>query len=330
MQGLMTQFVRRDEEDVHAESVSGRSINPSPSLPPMHRSSYLSLSTGDLHVTDSGGPGRPVVLVHGLGGQHTNWLDVRERLEGLGRVISVDLPGFGLSPPLPSATLEGFAGVVIEVAEHFGGDAVLVGNSMGGLISEMAASSRSDLIAGLVLIAPATRRYGARPVDLGIFARLALQSLPGTGPMIASLYRRVLTPERQVEETMALVAADPDRISRRIWEASLGMARRRRSMPWAVRTLTESTASVRRILLDSRRFDEIVHSITAPTLLLGGARDRIVPPAAIAGLASERPDWTWIEHPDLGHVPQMEDPGWTMEQIESWADDTIGTRSHAS
>ena len=55
---------------------------------------------GPVHYADFGGTGRPVVLVHGLGGSYANWLAVGPRLAALGRVYALDLAGHGLTPSL--------------------------------------------------------------------------------------------------------------------------------------------------------------------------------------------------------------------------------------
>ncbi|MGI9609095.1 MAG: alpha/beta fold hydrolase, partial [Acidimicrobiia bacterium] len=54
---------------------------------------------GPVHYADYGGDGSPMVLVHGLGGSHLNWLHVAHRLAERHRVVAVDLAGFGLTPP---------------------------------------------------------------------------------------------------------------------------------------------------------------------------------------------------------------------------------------
>ncbi|NIR36144.1 MAG: alpha/beta fold hydrolase, partial [Actinobacteria bacterium] len=54
---------------------------------------------GPLHLVDYSGSGPPLVLVHGLGGSHLNWMLVALPLSRSFRVIAVDLPGFGLTPP---------------------------------------------------------------------------------------------------------------------------------------------------------------------------------------------------------------------------------------
>lgn len=286
---------------------------------------YLSLPSTNVHIVDSGGSGRLVLLVHGLGGQHTNWLDVRDDLRRLGHVVSIDLPGFGLSPPLDDHGVDAFADVVAETVEALGSPALLIGNSMGGLVCELVASERPDLVEGLVLIAPATHTFRSPPASPTIAARLALHSFRVPGTIVASLYRRLLTPEEQALATLELVTLDSDSISDEMRSASVEMSTIRRTMPWAIRSFVESAASIRRTLLDRARFERVISSITAPTLLLNGAADEIVIPAAIATLARRRPDWTWFEHPGAGHVPQMEDPAWVTDHITTWAAEALPT-----
>src|SRR3712207_9481894 len=94
---------------------------------------------GPVHYVDFGGPAdRPVmVLVHGLGGSHLNRDLFAPLVRAHVRLLAIDLPGFGRSEP------EGrTAGVAANVAvlhrfltEVWGDPALLVGNSMGGMIS---------------------------------------------------------------------------------------------------------------------------------------------------------------------------------------------------
>src|SRR5438045_1242489 len=92
---------------------------------------------GKTHYVDFGGEGPPIVLVHGLGGSHANWLGIAPRLARHGHVYALDLAGFGRTPPegrgseVPAnrALLDAFLERVVQAP------ALLVGNSMGGLIS---------------------------------------------------------------------------------------------------------------------------------------------------------------------------------------------------
>ena len=111
------------------------------------------------------GSGSALVLVHGLGGAASNWVDLAPALARRYRVVVPELPGHGRSEPLPAPpTLRQFAERVARVAELEGlARYVVVGHSLGGLVAVRTAVLRREAVAGLVLagaagIASSTRR----------------------------------------------------------------------------------------------------------------------------------------------------------------------------
>jgi pimeloyl-ACP methyl ester carboxylesterase len=100
---------------------------------------WISDIDGPVHWIDFGGDGdgTPIVFVHGLGGSHLNWSLVGKALAQGRRAVALDLRGFGLTPGAPRSTsiranvrlLNAFVNEVV------GAPVVLVGNSMGGVIS---------------------------------------------------------------------------------------------------------------------------------------------------------------------------------------------------
>src|SRR5712692_7938224 len=89
---------------------------------------------GPLHFADFGGSGPTMVLVHGLGGSHVNWMAVGPALAARARVLAPDLAGFGRTPLAGrSAHLRANQGLLDRFLDAVAdGPAVLVGNSMGG------------------------------------------------------------------------------------------------------------------------------------------------------------------------------------------------------
>src|SRR5688572_23834820 len=90
-----------------------------------------------VHYIDFGGAGASMVLVHGLGGSAINWLGVGPSLARGYRVVALDLAGFGETPPV-----KGPAGLAAQrdlldrfLASVIAGPAIVVGNSMGGLLA---------------------------------------------------------------------------------------------------------------------------------------------------------------------------------------------------
>jgi pimeloyl-ACP methyl ester carboxylesterase len=115
----------------------------------------------------TGGDGPPVVLLHGLAGAAANWVDVVEALVSRHRVIALELPGHGGSPPLARpAGVAGFADTVATAVEAVGAAPALVaGHSFGGQVAVRLAQRHPALVRALLLVAPsgiATRSRGAR------------------------------------------------------------------------------------------------------------------------------------------------------------------------
>src|SRR5207244_1345774 len=95
-----------------------------------------------VHSIDHGGSGPILVLVHGLGGAAINWMTAGPILAERARVVAVDLAGFGRTPSLGRpTTVEANAELLVGfVSRVFAGPVILVGNSMGGMVSMIAAA----------------------------------------------------------------------------------------------------------------------------------------------------------------------------------------------
>jgi pimeloyl-ACP methyl ester carboxylesterase len=285
----------------------------------MQEGTFVRLPSTELYVIDSGASGTPQVLIHGLGGNHTNWIELFDTLAQRGRTIAIDLPGYGYSPPMDRHDLDTLTSVIIELLDTLDQPAVLIGNSMGGLLAEMVTATRPGKVADLVLIAPASPVPSLRnPPNPAVAARLAAQSFNGLGDLVAGAYRRSHTPQQLARARLEIVSADASALPERVWSASLAMANRRAAMPWATRALVESTVSLRHMFIPPWRFRRMVQSIPHEALVLSGDRDVVVAPEAIDALESLRPDWTFHRRQGVGHVPQMEDSGWVLEEIVWW------------
>lgn len=275
---------------------------------------------GPVHVADFGGEGPAVVLVHGLGGSHVNWLSSGRLLARSARVVALDLVAFGRTPPEGrSATISANAELLCDFIEaEMGGSAIVVGNSMGGLVSLIAAARRPEQVAGLVLLDAALPRPEGAGVDRAVALAFAAYALPGFGEVFLRARAVRLGPERYVRQVLALVCADPSRVPPEIVEAHIELARERRKMPWADRTFLDAARSLMVTLASKRRFYGIVDSITAPALIIQGARDRLVPVEAARALARRRPDWDLEVYDDVGHAPELEVPERFVASVQSW------------
>jgi pimeloyl-ACP methyl ester carboxylesterase len=157
---------------------------------------------GPVHWVDFGAPSElpPIVFVHGLGGSHLNWALVAPALSSNRRVVSIDLRGFGMTAGTRrnSTVHENQRLVDLFIREVIGGPVVLVGNSMGGMISVLQTHRNPDTVAGVVLVAPALPVPTRRP-DPRIAAQFLVYSLPGVGELSMRAMRTRLSPADLVE-----------------------------------------------------------------------------------------------------------------------------------
>ncbi len=270
---------------------------------------------GPVYGVDHGGRGRPIVLVHGLGGSHHNWAGVAPRLRHRGRVFALDLRGFGRTPLAGGSSIEANQMLVDGFIRHLAdGPAVVVGNSMGGLVALAQAARHPDTVERLVLISPAAPVWEPAQVNPRWAAMNLLYLVPGIGRVAVSAYERSRSPAQRVRESFSLVAANPDRLEP-LFADHVALAAERRRMPWAIPAFLEAYRSIVG-QLPPPRYDRMVRSVSAPTLLLHGRADRIVPIGAAERLSRIRPDWTYVPLDDVGHAAQMEAPDRVAELID--------------
>jgi pimeloyl-ACP methyl ester carboxylesterase len=289
---------------------------------------FVDIPSGVLFARNFGGDGQPVVGVHGLGGSHLNWEFAAPFLRGLGQVSAFDLPGFGYSPPSRSYAMRQHAQVTIEYLERLDGPALLMGNSMGGLISILVAAQRPDLLRGLVLLSPAVApRWGDPRLDPMVARRLLLQGTPGLGMALIEKYWRSTSARQQVADTLAVVCHHPERIPPGLEDEVLEMTEVRRRQPWAIEAIVRSGRSTAFTVGRRREFRATVDAVSTPTYLIQGRHDRVIPGSGVERLADWRPDWTYDVMDEVGHCAQIEAPEEFARLVVSWTEDHVLARA---
>jgi pimeloyl-ACP methyl ester carboxylesterase len=279
---------------------------------------------GPVHWVDFGGPpggsAPPLVLVHGLGGSHLNWVQVAPALAAERRVLALDLAGFGLtSAARRSATVHANAGLLGRfIREIAGAPAVVAGNSMGGMISILHAHADPAAVAGLVLVDPSLPLPWQRP-DLRVAGAFALYAAPGLGELYLRAAVRRATPRQQVERVLDLCFADPARASPDVTEASIQLAAYRRNVPGTEHALLQAARSLAGVLARPGQYRAMMAGLRMPVLLIHGEQDRLVPVAAARAAAAANPPWDVRLLPGVGHTPQLEAPGDVVAAIGAWA-----------
>ncbi|HXW39392.1 MAG TPA: alpha/beta hydrolase, partial [Acidimicrobiales bacterium] len=164
----------------------------------------------------------PLVLVHGLGGSHLNWVLVGPALAAGRRVVAIDLPGFGLSPGFGRDCSVGENAVVLRqfLSRVIGRPAVLVGNSMGGMISLLAAAAEPDAVRGVVLVDPALPVPDERR-DIRVAAGFMLLMTPLAAEVGLRVLTRMQPGRRTAERVIRSCFADPSRMRADVLEAAV-------------------------------------------------------------------------------------------------------------
>jgi pimeloyl-ACP methyl ester carboxylesterase len=263
-------------------------------------SEFLAIDGMQAHLRDEGrrDDEAPLLLLHGTSASLHTWDGWVERLAGRRRVIRVDLPGFGLTGPHPAGTydIDAYTGFVIALMDRMQlRRVVLVGNSLGGYIAWKTAHDHPERVAKLILIDSAGYAYQSESVPLGF--RLA------RSPLLSPVFAHVLT-RGTVASSLRNVYGDPTRVSEslvdRYYELTLRAGNRR------------AVAARFRQLKGGEHVSALAR-ISQPTLIIWGAKDRLIPLEFGRRFERELPHATLVVFDELGHVPQEEDPSATVE-----------------
>ena len=270
-------------------------------------SHYLDTPDG-LHVRyrDQGPRGAPVLLmIHGFSASLEAWSPWAERLSGQYRVISLDLPGHGLTraPASWAPSIDAYADVADSLAASLGVTSyVVVGNSMGGAAAWDDALRHPGHVRGLVLVDsagwPGEKAGRAPPLVFNM-----MRSAPGravlrhvdTSPLARSGLKSAYVDRALV--TPALVGRYVD-YSRAPGHRDLLL--RIQSRPAAA--------------IDAGGFK----AITAPTLVMHGEADALIPVADGRAFAAAIPGAKLVTYPGVGHVPMEQIPDRSAADLKAF------------
>jgi pimeloyl-ACP methyl ester carboxylesterase len=250
------------------------------------------------------GEGPPMVFIHGLGGSWQNWLEQLPVFAAGHRCVAFDLPGFGESPrPEDEISIPGYGSLVHTLLGELGIDrAVVVGNSMGGFIAAELAVQHPEAVERLVLVSAA-------------------------GISSEQLHRRpLLTGARMSTMVAEWVGSQADRLARRPRARTLllsGIFRHPAALP-APLVREQMRGSGKPGFIDafdalmSYKIRDRLEEIAAPTLVVWGTGDRLVPLRDADEFVGLIPNAEKAVFRDTGHTPQLERPAAFNEVLRAF------------
>jgi pimeloyl-ACP methyl ester carboxylesterase len=296
-------------------------VNNAPTVADWQATSRYADLGGRVHYADFGGSpnGPKVVLVHGLGGSHLNWCRLAPLLVPHARVVALDLAGFGLTNPQGRSTTVAANTQLLHrfLIEVIGEPVVLMGNSMGGMISILQAAGHPETVTGLVLIDPALPQATTLPDPL-VAATFAAYSIPFFGSWYLSRSKARLSYREQVMRVYRLCCYDPGTLPEELVAAGASLLERRAAVPGLDAAFLEAARSTLLTAAKRTAYWARMRAITAPVLLLHGDSDRLVPIRAARLAAARNPRWEFETFHRVGHVPQLEVPDRTAARILAW------------
>jgi pimeloyl-ACP methyl ester carboxylesterase len=263
----------------------------------------------NVHYRDEGKrDGRVLVLIHGSNASLHTWEPWVKRLGNDYRIISMDLPGHGLTGVDPAGTYDNasYVAVVDQLLTKLGvGQAVIGGNSMGGGVSWMYALAHPEKTEALLLV-DAGGQPQAKPDELPIGFRL--MRMPIIKEAARSIAPRSIF-ESSIQNTMSVQSKIDDALIDRYWELNRYPGNREATMkrfssPGSMKSGTK----------------EQLATIKVPVLIMWGEADKLIPVSSARWFAEAIPGARLVVYPNVGHIPMEEVPDESAADVKAWLD----------
>ncbi len=264
-----------------------------------------------------------MLLVHGLGANTLSWASVAQELADQtgATVTAIDLVGHGRTRATTRpATIESNRDLMVAFLEQHG-RATIFGNSMGGVLGAGVAARRPELVDALVLVNPALQWRGVKSRDWRRIARFVPVMVPSVGHRAVATRARALGPARLVDLSLAMSLHDPSRLDPTLRRRLVHLAAERFAYPEAPQAYADAARTLLRELNDGADTDLGIAARERPTLLVHGARDRLVAVALAHAAAARHATLHLRILEDLGHAPQLEDPAAFLAVTTRWLAD---------
>ena len=262
-----------------------------------------------VHYRDEGKQDGPVlVLIHGSNASLHTWEQWVGILGKDYRIISLDLPGHGLTGNNPAGVYDSasYVRVVDRLLTKLNVDkAVIGGNSMGGGVSWAYALEHPEKVEALLLVDASGQPYArSGKTPLG-FRLMRMPVIKEAARFIAP--RSIF--ESSVKTSMSVQSEIDDKLIDRYWELNRYPGNRNATM--------QRFSSSKSMVPGTK---ERLSTIKVPVLILWGAEDNLIPVTAAKWFAEAMPQAKLIIYPNVGHIPMEEIPQKSANDVKIWLD----------
>jgi len=269
---------------------------------------------GEVHVQVEGAPdGSPLVLLHGSNSHLLSWDPWVAELQEF-QIVTIDLPGHGLTGTLPNGryTVAEAVQIVHHVVEALDLARVVIGgSSRGGAVAALYTVAHAERVAGLVLVDASGWLQGQdvpeEPEDMPLGWRLARL------PVISAAIEHA-TPRWLIKQGLDSAVADPAALTDQAVDQYWDMLRYNGNRAATVQRFTQIEP---RPVIDADQ-------IQVPTLILWGEQDRLIPVDQARRWHEALPDSDLIIYPELGHLPAEEAPAKTAADLTAFLREKVG------
>jgi len=297
-----------------SQSYYQQTMQPWPEIACFGRSIRIKKSNLNIFCFDSGSTGsHGIVMLHGLGDEADTWRHVFVPLSEKHHVVALDLPGFGRSDkPNKDYTPKFFMNTIVELIEQLEMKSViLMGNSLGGLLSHALAVNYPERITGLILVDGALLQL--KPLrDMNF----ALMRIPLLGEWFYTNLRK--NPEAAFN-SLRTVYHDLDglpksdreflytRVNKRVWSDG-----QKRAYFSTLRNLSSWVRDYQAHLPGQ------LAVLQTPTLIIRGESDNLFPEENARGILKVQPKAVFHTIKGAKHLPHQEQPSKFLSIVNRW------------
>ena len=272
-------------------------------------SDFMDVKGQLVHYRDDGprGDPSPLVLIHGTASSLHTWQGWVGSLHARKRVITFDLPGFGLTGPFDGQyprddyRADNLARFTLDLLDALHVQRFTIGgNSLGGEVAWRVAAMAPSRVDRLILVDATGYAFVPEHVPVGF----QLARVPGLNRI-----SEFLTPRSVVEDSLRDVYGDPSRVTGALVDRYFEMM---------MREGNRRALNLRMSVIASDLAPDRIKTLKLPTLILWGGKDRLVPPVNAERFHADIAGSQLVVFPALGHVPHEEDAQQSVAPVRAF------------